>query len=77
MPTTSTAAAENHICPLCGERFANDHRQRGFVRHTHRAPRTLLAGRVSRMNYDERLYFERTARCPFQIGQRDALIASP
>ena len=72
MPRTSTAATQNHICPLCGEHLANDRRDRGFVRHLHRSLSTTLAARAYRMNVCEQAYFERTGRCPFEIGMRDA-----
>jgi hypothetical protein len=71
MPRTSTAATQNQICPLCGEHLANDRQNRGYVRHIYRAPRSALASRVGRMSADGRVYFNRTGRCPFEIGQRD------
>ena len=33
MPKTSTAEANNYICPKCKEPLAQDHEGRGFVRH--------------------------------------------
>jgi hypothetical protein len=71
MPKTTTADSENHVCPLCGERLANDHQHRGFVRHVDRAPLITLAARGAQMDINQRAYFDRTGRCPFEIGQRD------
>ena len=33
MPKTSTAEANNYICPKCHNPLARDHEGRGFVRH--------------------------------------------
>src|SRR5439155_23869377 len=33
MPKTSTAEANNYICPKCKNPLARDHEGRGFVRH--------------------------------------------
>ena len=33
MPKTSTAEANNYICPKCGHPLARDLEGRGFVRH--------------------------------------------
>ena len=33
MPRTSTAEANNYICPGCGGELCRDHEERGFVRH--------------------------------------------
>ncbi|MFC1857668.1 hypothetical protein ACFL9U_06510 [Thermodesulfobacteriota bacterium] len=30
---TSTADANNYVCPECGDQLAQDHVGRGFVRH--------------------------------------------
>lgn len=33
MPRTSTAEANNYVCPKCHNPLARDHEGRGFVRH--------------------------------------------
>ena len=80
MVKSTTAQDESNICPLCGETLANDHLEKGAVRHLAR-PRgdTIFddATAIQRMldngdlSPDYRSYFERTGYCPFQHGQRD------
>jgi hypothetical protein len=80
MPKTSTARANQFICPLCGERLAEDDEGRGFVRHLAppRGPQIFDdTDKINRMLRDGDLdpdymgYFDKTVRCPFQQGQRD------
>ena len=73
MAKTSTSETHDQRCPRCGEEFARDLAQRGFVRHKARPSvetmRAALA--ANEIDADDFAYFTDTGHCPRDRGERD------
>ncbi len=73
MATSSSSNDHGGTCPLCGGRLAQDHVERGFVRHLDR-PDEATADRIlagEEVTEADKEFLRNTGQCPFERRQRD------